>query len=166
MIAGGSIERGAKLAQLATLAGCMPISVDEYQPADFLLTDLSYETDRLSDFLSRITIYLQTHHSTALIWSRMQALEYIYVALPHGQCHFLVDADDIEALPILAGVFGRGGMDRLHDRDHDMEFGSLHRISDELAEFARTLARMADPEGKDKVTDKPFSFRAAPVGGF
>ena len=34
-------------------------------------------------------------------------------------------------------------MDRLHDRDHDMEFGSLHRISDELAEFARTLARMA-----------------------
>lgn len=166
MIAGGSIERDAKLVHLATLAGCMPISMDEDQPADFLLADLSSETDRLSDFLSRITIYLQTHHSTALIWSKMEALEYIYAALPHGQCHFLVDADDIEAMPILAGVFGRGGMDRLQDRDHDVEFGSLHRISDELAEFARTLARMADPDGKDKVTDKPVSFRTAPVGGF
>lgn len=107
MIAGGSIERDAKLAHLATLAGCMPISMDEDQPADFLLADLSSETDRLSDFLSRITIYLQTHHSTALIWAKMEALEYVYAALPHGQCHFLVDADDIEAMPILAGVFGR-----------------------------------------------------------
>ena len=94
------------------------------------------------------------------------ALEYIYAALPHGKCYFLVDADDIEAMPILAGVFGRGGMDRLHDRDRDVEFGSLHRISDELAEFARTMARMAGPEGKDKVTDKRVSICAAPVGGF
>ena len=66
MIAGGSIERDAKLARLVTLADCMPVSVDEDQPADFLLTDLSSKTDRLSDFLSRITIYLQTHHSIAL----------------------------------------------------------------------------------------------------
>lgn len=166
MVTGGSVERDAKLARLATLAGCTPISMDEDQPADFLLADLSSETETLSDSLMRITHYLQTHRSTALIWSKMESLEYIYAALPHGQCHFLVDADDVEAMPILAGAFGRGGMDRLHDRDREVEFGSLHRISDELAEFARTLARMAEPERKDKVTDKPISFRAAPIGGF
>lgn len=96
----------------------------------------------------------------------MESLEEIYAALPHGQCHFLVNADDVAAVPILAGAYGRGSMDRLHDKDRDVEFGSLHRISDELAEFARTLARMAEPDGESKVSDNPVSFRAAPMGGF
>ncbi len=166
MILGGSLERDAKLARLATLAGCTPLPMDDTLPADFLLIDLSSETDRLSDTVSRITHYLQKYHSTALIWSKMESLEVIYAAFPQGQCHFLVNADDVEAMPILAGAFGRGGMDRLHDRDQEIEFSSLHRISDELAEFARALARMADPELKDKIKDKSISFRAAPLGGF
>jgi hypothetical protein len=166
MIAGGSLERDAKLTRLAILTGCTPRPMDETQPADFLLADLSSKMDDLGDTLLRIALYLQTHRSTALIWSRMDALEMIYAALPHDQCHFLVDADDVEAMPILTGAFGRDGMDRLHDRDHDVEFGSLHRISDELAEFARTLARMAEPEQKNNVTDRPIPFRAAPHGGF
>ena len=96
----------------------------------------------------------------------MEALKAAYAALPQGQCHFLIDADDVEAMPILAGAFGRGGMERLHDRDREVEFGSLHRMSDELAEFARTLARMAETEANRGVSDKPVSFRPAPVGGF
>jgi hypothetical protein len=166
MIAGGSLERDTKLARLATLAGYTPLLMDDTQPADFLLIDLSSETDRLSDTVSRITLYLQTYRSTALIWSKMESLEVIYAALPHGQCHFLVDADDVEAMPVLAGAFGRNSMDRLYDRDQEVEFRSLHRISDELAEFARTLARMADSELKDTIKDKSISFRAAPFGGF
>ena len=166
MISGGSLERDAKLARLATLAGCTPLPMDDTLPADFLLIDLSSETDRLTDTLLRITDYLQKYRSTALIWSKMESLEVIYAALPQGQCHFLVNADDVEAMPILAGAFGRGGMDRLHDRDQEVEFRSLHQISDELAEFARTLARMADPELKDKIQDKSISYRAAPLGGF
>ena len=166
MIAGGSLERDAKLARLAILAGCTPVPMDDTRPADFLLIDLSSETDRLSDTVSRITHYLQKYHSTALIWSKMQSLEVIYAALPPGQCHFLVNADDVEAMPILAGAFGRSSMDRLHDRDQEVEFRSLHRISDELAEFVRTLARIADPELKGKIKDKSIAFRAAPIGGF
>lgn len=166
MISGGSLERDAELARLATLAGFTPLPMDHTQPADFLLIDLSSETDRLCDTVSRTTHYLLTHRSTALIWSKMESLEVIYAAFPQGQCHFLVNADDVEAMPILAGAFGRGGMDRLHDRDQDVEFRSLHRISDELAEFARALARMADPELKDKIKDQSISFRAAPFGGF
>ena len=96
----------------------------------------------------------------------MEALDDVYAALPQGQCHFLVDADDVEAMPILAGVFERGSMDRLHDRDRDVEFGSPHRISDELAVFERTLARMAEPEQQNAVSDKPVSFRPAPQGSF
>ena len=166
MIAGGSLERDAELARLASLAGCTPVAMDETRHADFLLIDLCSETDRLNDTVSRITHYLLTYRSTALIWSKMESLEVIFAAFPQGQCHFLVNADDVEAMPILAGAFGRSGMDRLHDRDQEVEFRSLHRISDELAEFARTLARMADPDLKDKIKDKSVSFRAAPLGGF
>jgi hypothetical protein len=166
MIAGGSLKRDAELARLASLAGCTPVAMDETRPADFLLIDLCSETDGLSDTVSRITHYLLTYRSTALIWSKMESLEVIFAAFPQGQCHFLVNADDVEAMPILAGAFGRSGMDRLHDRDQEVEFRSLHRISDELAEFARTLARMADPDLKDKIKDKSASFRAAPLGGF
>jgi len=166
MIVSGSQERIADLHRLVTVAGCTPLVMDDAQRADFLLVDLSSETEIPTDSLSRITQYLQTHRSTALVWTKMEGLEDAYAALPQGQCHFLVDADDIEAMPILAGAFGRGDMDRLHDRNRDVPFGSLHRISDELAEFARTLARMADSERKSGVSDKPISFRPAPLSGF
>lgn len=111
IIAGGSYERDTKLAWLATLAGCTPLPMEDTQPADFLLIDLSSETDKLSDTISRLTHYLQTHHSTALIWSKMETLELVYAAFPHGQCHFLVNADDVDAMPILVGAFGRIRMD-------------------------------------------------------
>ena len=166
MIAGGTPERDALLTRIATLCGCTAILMDDDRHADYVLVDLCSETERLTDSLSRITHYLQRYRSTALIWSTMEALEEVYAALPHGQCHFLVNADDVEAMPIVAGALGRGSMDRLHDKDSDVEFGSLHRISDELAEFARTLARMAEPDREEKVSDSPVSFRPAPIGGF
>ena len=69
-------------------------------------------------------------------------------------------------MPILTVAFGRGIMGRVHDRNREIEFGSLHRISDELVEFARTLSRMAETDGKSRVSNKPVSFRVAPAGGF
>ncbi len=166
LIADASREREAELVRLVALMGCTLVAMGDKRRADFLLVDLCSETERLTDSLTRITHYLETHRSTALVWTRMEALDDVYAALPQGQCHFLVDADDVEAMPILAGVFERGSMDRLHDRDRELEFGSLHRISDELAEFARTLARMAEPDQQNAVSDKPVSFRPAPQGGF
>lgn len=166
MIAGCSPPRQAELAALVRLSGCMPLAQSDETASDYLLVDLSSETEALTDSLSEIVRYLERHRSTAVVWIDMDGLEAAYAALPEGQCHFLVDADDVEAMPILAGAFGRGGMNRLHDRDREVEFGSLHRISDELAEFARTLARMADSERTSGVSDKPVSFRPAPVGGF
>lgn len=158
MIVGGTAQRIADLNRLLSVTGCTALAMDDAQRADFLLVDLSSETDIPTDFLLRISQYLQTHRSTALVWTKMGGLEDAYAALPQGQCHFLVDADDIEAMPILAGAFGRGDMDRLHDRNRDVSFESLHRISDELAEFARTLARMADSNAKTGCPTERFPF--------
>jgi DNA-binding MarR family transcriptional regulator len=166
MIAGGSLERDAALIRLATLAGCSAVMMNDDRAADFILVDLSSETEGLANTITRIKHYVERHSSTALIWTKLAALEDVSGILPQGQCHFLVDADDIEAVPILAGVFGRGRMDQLHDRNREIEFGSLHRISDELAEFARALARIAEIDREKGVSDKPVSFRAAPLGGF
>lgn len=159
-------DRRNELINLATLAGCMPVEPDPDAAADYLLLDLSSKTGEHWDSLSKIARYLNQHRSTALVWTDMDGLEAAYAALPQSQCHFLIGASDIEAMPILAGAYGRGAMERLHDRNREVEFGSLHRISDELAEFARTLSRMATNDGSSSVSDKPVSFRPAPVGGF
>ena len=166
MIASGSAERTGELEALARLSGCVPIAQTREDASDYLLLDLSSKMEAHRDSLSEIVEYLSRHRSVALVWTDMDGLDAAYAALPSDQCHFLVDSGDIEAMPILAGAFGRGAMDRLHDRNREMEFGSLHRISDELAEFARTLSRMADTERKVGVSDKPVSFRPAPVSGF
>ena len=166
MVRSNSAVRKSELHRLAALSGCTTIDNNEGDAADYLLVDLHSKTDQLPDSLSEIVRYLERHRSIALVWTDMGGLEAAYAALPPGQCHFLVDADDVEAMPILAGAFVRGGMNRLHDRDREVEFGSLHRISDELAEFARALARMADTDRTAGVSDKPISFRPAPMGTF
>ena len=61
-------------------------------------------------------------------------------------------------------------MDRLHDRDREVEFGSLHRINDELAEFARpffparficrpSMGYTARPEGRGAGRATGFRFQ-------
>jgi hypothetical protein len=166
MIAASSALREGELAALARLSGCITVARDNGNTADYLLVDLRSKMDKPQDSLSEIVEYLDRHRSVAVVWTDMDGLEEAYAALPQGQCHFLVDAVDAEAMPILTGAFGRGTMDRVHDRNRDIEFGSLHRISDELAEFARTLSRMAETDRKSGVSDKPVSFRPAPAGGF
>lgn len=166
MLMGGSPSRQAELAGLARLSGCVPIAQNREEASDFLLADICSESDRLADSLSEIAAYLLRHRSIALVWTDMDGLDKAYAHLPPEHCHFLVAGSDIDAIPILAGAFGRGGMNRLYDRNREVEFGALHRISDELAEFARTLSRMAEKQQERGVSDKPVSFRPAPPGGF
>ncbi len=136
--------------------------------ADFLMVDLSSISDHPEQSLIRIARYLDEHRSNALVWTDMEGLETAYALLPGAQSHFLVDADDIEAIPILTGAYGRHKMDQVHGKDRDIQFGALHRISDELAGFARTLARIAEQDETDGsgVAYKPVSFRPAPEGAF
>jgi DNA-binding MarR family transcriptional regulator len=158
--------RRSDLMEVATASGCIAINPNLERQSDYLLVDFCTETETHRDSLSEIGEYLERHHSVALVWTDMDRLEDAYAALPADRTHFLVDTSDVQAMPILAEAFGRDVMNRLHDRKRDVDFGSLHRISDELAEFARTLAKLAEPGGQSGVSDKPISFRPAPVGGF
>ena len=114
---------------------------------DLLIVDLTSISERPAQEISNITRYLEMSGVEALIWTDMDMLEEAYARLPISQCHFLVDGSDIEALMIMSGAIRRGKtMDQLHDTSRDGEFGALHRISDELADFARTLAKIAEQD--------------------
>ena len=159
-------ERTQSLSLLAHVSGYTARPWNPGQPSDYVLVDLCSETEMLRDFLSELVRYLKQYRSVAVVWTSLTGLEVAFAILPPAQCHFLIDANDVEAVPILAGALGRRGMNRLHDKDRLVEFGSLHRISDELAEFARTLARIAESDIPSGMADKPVSFRPAPLGGF
>lgn len=166
-------QRRSDLEALATACQCSVVDyvTDFYdgmpsRSVDFILADLSSISEHTDQSLSKIARYLVSHQTIALIWTDMERLEAAYATLPAERCHFLVDASDIEAMPILTCAYGRNRMDQVHGRDRDIQFGALHKISDELAGFARTLARIAEQDEADisGVADKPVSFRPAPAG--
>ncbi len=82
MIGGASVEREAKLVRLVMLMGGTPVTMEEMRGADFLLVDLCSETERIAGSLMRITHYLEKHRSTALVWTKMEALDDVYAAPP------------------------------------------------------------------------------------
>ncbi len=165
-------ERRQHLAALAKICDCHILDSDidgDIAPAvDLLLVDIGSIMERQESILSNVLQYLHQHHGNALIWTRLEDVELAYAILPPQRCQFLVDSSDFEAVPFLTGAIGRGKMEQLHDNNRDGEFGDLHRISDELADFAKTLARIAkhDEPKSYGVSDKPVSFRAAPANIF
>lgn len=159
-------SRRLQLEELAIVCQCALVPHD--RPVDYLLADISSVADQNTQEWSEIAAYLEQSRAQALVWIGMDQLDIAFAALPAEQCHYLIDADDALAVPILARANGRGKMDQLHDRNRDGEYGALHKISDELADFARTLARIAEQEGTapSSVRDKPVSFRPAPAAIF
>lgn len=153
-------DRVRQLEELAVACGCRVSSASIH--ADYLLGDISSDSDAAEQECSEIAAYLDRYGAEALIWIGIDQLETAFAALPPKRCHWLIDTDDALAVPILARTGGRT-MDQLHDRSRDSEYGALHKISDELADFARTLARIAEQEEKPAalVRDKPVSFRPA-----
>lgn len=158
--------RQEQLSELAALCGCTIAPTDG--PADYLFADLSSVTDGTGEEWSEIADYLHRYGAQALVWIGTDQIETGYGVLPPERCQFLIDADDALAVPIMARASRRTVMDQLQDNSRDGEYRDLHRISDELADFARTLARIAEQDGAvaPMVNDKPVSFRAAPAGMF
>lgn len=157
----------ARLLELETLVqecGCLLRSYGE--DCDFLLIARSSETEAERQEWTEIAQYLDSHDSEALVWSDLDAIDTAYGSLPTSKCHFLVDTGDWQAVAILTGVGRRLKTYRVHDGDRQRETVALHRISSELADFARTLARIAEQdEGSSSVVrDKPVGFRPAPHG--
>ncbi len=168
--------RRAELNQMALASGCRvigdhmrPFDLNRSSvlpPTDLMLIDLCSISERHIEAYSNIAGYLNLTSTETLVWTNMEGLDTAYATLPVEQCHFLVEANDLEAMLILTGKIRRGTMSKLHDKGRDQEFGALHRISDELADFARTLARIAEQdEGLSaKLNEMPVSFRPAPAG--
>ncbi len=155
--------RAQQLAEIATVCGCRVVAKDTC--ADYLLTELSSDLERAVQECTEIGEYLNRYGAEALIWVGVNQLDMAYAVLPPKDCHWLVGANDALAVPILARANRRMDMDQLHDRSRDGEYNSLHKISDELADFARTLAQIAEQEDStpsSMVRDKPVSFRPAP----
>jgi DNA-binding MarR family transcriptional regulator len=143
-------------------------NVTPIRPADYLLTDLSSEPEQFNAALDAIAQYLNEHGTELLIWASSEQLDEIYAALASYSVHILCDAQDFEAMPILTGALKQMKMQGLKQDDSPTDYRALHRISDELADFARTLARIAEQDDSPPTTlnDKPVSFRAAPTALF
>jgi hypothetical protein len=168
-------EPKSQLTALANELGCHLIDGDwtlqasqngDVEPSiDLLVVDLTSISDRPWEELIHIASYLNRSSAEALVWTDLEQLDTAFAALPIEQCHFLVDATDAEMLLIMSGVIRRGRMEQLHDKSRDSEVGALHRISDELAGFARALAKIAelDEPIPPAMNDRPVSFRPAPM---
>lgn len=132
------------------------------------MVELMSDSDKPKAALSELAGYLARHRSHLLLWTDLELLETAYALLPADRSHFLINAGDVEAMPILAGISQRMSLDQFHDRSRDAEYRSLHKISDELADFARTLARIAEQEADTpaSLNDRPVSFRPAPANAF
>lgn len=157
----------ARLHELETLVrecGCLLRQFGE--ECDFLLIARSSETEPDVQVWGEIADYLDSHDSEALVWSDLDAIDAAYAALPADKCHFFIDTADWQAVAILSGIGRRLQRYKVHEGSRQNETVALHRISSELADFARTLARIAEQEegGSNSVRDKPVGFRPAPQG--
>jgi DNA-binding MarR family transcriptional regulator len=154
--------RSHELQRLVADCGCLLRHFGE--ECDFLLVARSSVSDVEARDWSDIAVYLDDHDSEALVWSDLDGLDEAFAALPVDRCHFLVDTPDWQAIAILTGVAKRIRGSQLHDSARDSEILSLHRISNELADFAQTLASIAKQDGAPQVRERPVSFRPAPQG--
>lgn len=172
----GTEKRLLELRQIAEPLGCsifdgIPLAdwLTRQQAApkfDLLFIDLVSNSEIASQELSNISDYLESSNAEALVWTDLEQLEPAYAILPISKCHYLVGVSDAEAMLIMAGAIRRSAMNRVYEGNRDLEFIALNRISGELADFARTLARIADHEdGKAPIgfAEKPVSFRPAPA---
>ena len=160
----GSHTRTAQLKQLVEQCGCQIRTCGE--AVDYLLIDLCSNLELAPADWEEIRCYVDDNEAEILVWAPIDRVEAAFAALPTDRCHFFVDSADWQAIPILSGAMRLVKAKRFGDSARDGaqgELGALHRISSELADFARTLAHIAeqDKAGGSTVHDKPVGFRHA-----
>ncbi len=147
---------------------CLPNPSPPFRTPDFLLIDLCSEPDQIAAVLERVSQYPNEYGTELLVWVSADQIDLVDSQLPERGRHILCDAPDVEAVPILTGALTRMKMQGLRQDDIQTDYRSLHRISDELADFARTLARIAEQDEPlpHALNDRPVSFRPAPSAIF
>ena len=159
-----SLARLQQLEMLVRECGCLLRQFGEQ--SDFLLVAKSSESEADDRDWSEIADYLSNNDSEALVWSDLGSIDAAYAALPTERCHFLVETGDWQAVAVLTGTGRRMRKYRLNEGESGDQMLALHRISNELADFARTLARIAEQDDRAErvVRDKPVGFTPAPAG--
>ncbi len=155
-----------KLEVIAKLAACDVISsalienqaamsLRDYGPdcrySDILLVHLSSNLEDDADIISTILGYLKHSSRIVFVWLNVEMLDAAYARLPSAQTRFLVGASDAEAVMLLKRETEWGTMDQLHDKGRDDSYEELHRLSDELAQFARKIADIVGNDTEDKL---------------
>ena len=161
-----SPARHATLEALAKQCGCQIRNPEDR--ADFLLIDFCSDSDEAVGESIEFESYVERDVTEILVWAPLDYVDTAYALLWQHDCHFIVEAGDWTAVPILSGAFRQVTARLVHDRAHEGELGALDRISNELADFARTLARIAeqDRDTNNNVQDKPIGFRHASPDSF
>jgi hypothetical protein len=132
---------------------------------DLLLIDLQSKLEQPEQHLVNVSNYLHNGNVEAVIWTDLEGLEKAYAFLPVSRCHFLVGASSVDTMLTIARAIRRVNMNIVRGINREIEFSALHRISDELADFAKTLARIAEQDGERETmgfAEKPVTFRPAP----
>lgn len=156
--------RAEALRKLAVQCACQIRPLGEM--IDFLLIDLCSESDLPAADWTKIHRYLEGNAIEVLVWTPLKGVEAVFAALPPERCHFFIDTADWEAVPVLSGAIRLVKAKRVYETVRDGgqdELDALHRISSELADFARTLAQIAEQDKStgSTVRDKPVGFRHA-----
>lgn len=161
-----SAARRAALTALAAECGCQIRNPEER--ADFLLVDFCSKSEEAFGESIEFESYIERDVTEILVWAPLDYVDTAYAMLWQHDCHFIVEAGDWPAVPILSGAFRQVTARLVHERARDGEMGALNRISNELADFARTLARIAeqDRDTNNNVQDKPIGFRHASPDSF
>lgn len=181
--------RSQELSLLARDCG-LPISADD---DDFLeenlpqnaihneciMVDFPSISERPDNELNKLSSYIGSSNVKAFVWTDLDRLDTAFAIFPPSMCHFLIGASDAEAAMLLTEETRRGAMDQLHDRSRDEGYDELHKLSNELANVARSLSQIVGKEddadsaspnisyGRDtgqsgsSLADKPVSFRPA-----
>ena len=132
---------------------------------DLLLIDLQSKLEQPEQHLATVSNYLRDSNVEAVVWTDLEGLERAYAFLPVSRCHFLVGASSVDSMLTIARAIRRVKMNLVRGVNREIEFSALHRISDELADFAKTLARIAEQDGEQETigfAEKPVTFRPAP----
>lgn len=132
---------------------------------DLLLIDLQSKLEQPEQHLANVSNYLRDSNVEAVVWTDLVSLERAYAFLPVSRCHFLVGASSVDSMLTIARAIRRVKMNLVRGVNREIEFSALHRISDELADFAKTLARIAEQDGEQETigfAEKPVTFRPAP----
>ena len=132
---------------------------------DLLLIDLQSKLEQPEQHLANVSNYLRDSNVEAVVWTDLEGLERAYAFLPVSRCHFLVGASSVDSMLTIARAIRRVKMNLVRGVNREIEFSALHRISDELADFAKTLARIAEQDGEQETigfAEKPVTFRPAP----